>query len=147
MVSAEVLDFTLKGSIILLSKSPVDCICMNSVCNEELFCSWQIRASSNRWVCVGMERLRMNGTAQSLYCQKFRKGGIKIVGDEGGNGVLFAIGNDKEVVGASSIPIIVPSWAGKSTGLRPFWSWSGMFFICRRIHASDIELTATFIQD
>ena len=38
MVGVEVLDFALKGSIVLLSKSPVDRICMNSVCNKKLFC-------------------------------------------------------------------------------------------------------------
>ena len=40
MVGAEVLDFALKGSVVLLSSSPVDCIFMNSSYNKELFCTW-----------------------------------------------------------------------------------------------------------
>ena len=40
MVGVKILDFSLKGSIVFLSSSPVDCICMNSVCNKELFYTW-----------------------------------------------------------------------------------------------------------
>ena len=147
VVSPKVLKFSSKGSIVLLSSSPVDRICMNSVFNKELFNTRPIRASSHGWVCMGMERPRMNGAAASLGCQEFRKGTVEVIGDEGGDGVLLAIGNDKEMASSGGVPVIAPSGSWKCTRLGTFWSRSGMFFVCRCIHTGDIELATTFIQD
>ena len=147
IVSAKVLHFALEGSVDFLLSSPVDRICMNSVLNEELLDTWSIRASSHRWVCTGMERARVNGAAQSSCCQEFRKGGIEVVRNEGGNDILFSVGDDEKVSSAGGVPVVAPSWTRKPTGLGSVRSWSGVFLICRCVHLCDIQLTTALIEN
>ena len=82
VVSAKVLEFTLKGSVVLLSSSPIDHISMNLVCSEELLDTWPIRASSHGWVHTGMERPRVNSASTSLGGQKLWKGTIEVIQDK-----------------------------------------------------------------
>ena len=130
LVGAKVLEFAQEGSVVLLSSSPVDCISMNFICHKELLDTWPIRASSHGWVCMGMERPRMNGASMPLGRQKLQKGAVKVIGDERGDGVLLAIGDNKKVASSSGIPVIMPSGSWKHTGLRTIWGWSGMFLVC-----------------
>ena len=130
MVGTKVLEFALEGSVVLLSSSPIDCISMNIIRHKELLDTWPIRASSHGWVCVGMERPRVNGAPTSLGHQELWKGTVEVIRDKWGNSVLLTIRDDKEMAGAHSIPVIAPPRAGKNTGLRTFRRQSSMLRIC-----------------
>ena len=147
VVGEKVLYFALKGSVVLLSSRPVDRICMNFICDKELFDTWPIRASSHGWVCASMKRPRVNGAPTPLGCQELWKGTVEVVGNERGDGVLLAIGNDEKVAGSHGIPVVAPTRAWEDSGLRTFQSWCGMLLICGCVHSCHVELAATFVED
>ena len=147
IVGVKILKFTLKGSVVLLLSCPVNCISMNSVCNEELFNTRPIRASSHRWVSAGLERPRVNGTPAPLGGQKLRKGAVEIIGDEWGNSFLLAVRNDEEVAGPGGIPVVAPTRARKGTRLGTFGYWSSVLLICGCVHPHDIKLLAALIEN
>ena len=147
VVGTKVLEFALEGSIVLLLSSPIDRISMNIVRHKELLNTWPIRASSNGWVCAGMERPRVNGASTPLGRQELWKGTVEIVRDEWGDSVLLAIGDNKKVSGSRSIPVVAPARSWKDTRLRAFWSGHGMFLIPRCVHSCNVKLMATFIED
>ena len=147
MVGAEVLHFALKGGIILLSSSPVDCICVILFFSKEPLNTWPIRASSYRWVCTGMKRPRVNRAPMSLGRQELWKGAVEVVGDKRGNGILLTIRDDKEVASSSGIPVIAPSRSWKHAGLGAFWHRGGVLLVYSHVHSCDIELTATLIEN
>ena len=89
----------------------------------------------------------MNGATQSLGCQQFGKGGIEVVRNEGGDDVLFSVGNNKEVPGTHGVPVVVPSWARKPTGLRSVRSWSGVLLVCSCVHSCNIKLVTALVEN
>jgi len=47
---------------------------------------------------TGMKRARVDHAATSISSEELRKGHIKVIGNEGGNDILVAVRNDKEIV-------------------------------------------------
>jgi len=67
-------------------------------------------------------------TTTAISGKEFRKGGVEIIGDEGGDDVLFAIRDDKEMASTSGIKVVLPSgtwvnpWLGTTrTGSLSFY--------------------------
>ena len=84
---------------------------------------------SNR---MSMKGARVDGTTASIGGKEFGKGGVEVIGNEGGDDVLVAIRNDKKVVGANGIEIVFPSWTRVYTRLRASGTRSASF--CVSIH-------------
>ena len=49
---------------------------------------------------ISIKGARVDSTTTSVSGEKFVIGGMEIVGDEGGDDILFSIRNDKKMVGA-----------------------------------------------
>ena len=67
---------------------------------------------------ASMKGARVNGTATSIGGEEFGKGGVEVVGDEGGDNVLFAIGNDEKVVGTNGVEVVLPPRSWVNSWLR-----------------------------
>ena len=77
---------------------------------------------------VSMKRARVDRAAAAISGEEFGEGGVKVIGDERGDDVLFTIGDDKEVAGTNGIEIVLPSrtwvypWLGAvGTGSASFY--------------------------
>ena len=66
----------------------------------------------------GMEGMGVDGAAMAISGKKFWECGVKVIGNEGGNNVLIAVRNDKEMAGASGCEVVLPARAWEYTGLR-----------------------------
>jgi len=65
----------------------------------------------------------------AISSKKFRKGGVEIVGDEGGDDVLFAIRDDKEMAGSNGIKVVLPSRPWVDSWLRAVGTRSPSFYV------------------
>jgi len=117
VVGAEVLDFSQEGGIVLFGQGPIYKVSILSAFLKE-----QLVFGGNGGMVVpngsGMEGTGMDSAATTIGGKKFWECGIKVVGNERGNNVLIAIGNDKEMTGASGCEIVLPTRAWEYAGLR-----------------------------
>ena len=69
----------------------------------------------------------MDRTTMAISSKEFGKGGVEIIRDEGGNDVLFAIRDDKEMAGPDGVKVVLPSrtWVYSWLGAARAW---GLFF-------------------
>ena len=81
---------------------------------------------SNR---ASMKRARVDGAATTISGKKFGEGSMEVVGNKGGDNVLFAIGDDKEVMGTNCIEVILPSGARMDARLGTIGTRSALFEI------------------
>ena len=59
----------------------------------------------------------MDCAAATVCGKELGESGMEIIRNKGGNDVLLAIGNDKEVAGACGCEVILPAGAGENTRL------------------------------
>ena len=67
---------------------------------------------------ASMKGARMDCTSTTICSKEFWKGGVEVIRDEGGDNILFTIGNDKKVVGACLSKVILPSGTWEDAWLR-----------------------------
>ena len=77
---------------------------------------------------ASMKRVGVNCATTAVSGKEFRESGMEIIEDEGGNNILFAIWDDKEVASADGIEVVLPSrtwvypWLGAvGTGSASFY--------------------------
>jgi len=81
----------------------------------------------SNWASV--KRTRVDCATAAISSEEFRKGGVEIVGDEGGNDVLFAIRDDKEMAGSDSVKVVLPSRPWVDSWLRAVGTRSLSFYV------------------
>jgi len=81
---------------------------------------------------TGVKGTRVDGATASISSEKFGKGGVEVVGNEGGDDVFIAVGNDKEVMRANCVEIVLPPRTRKYAWLRA--SGTGSASLCVSIH-------------
>jgi len=79
------------------------------------------------WVC--MKGARVDCTAMAVSGKELRKGGMEVIRDEGGDNVLFAVRNDKEVTGTNGVEVVLPSGTREDTRLGTSGTGSMLFSI------------------
>jgi len=79
---------------------------------------------------ASMKRTGVDCAAMAISGKEFGKGGVEVVGDEGGDNVLFAIGDDKEMMGANGVKVVLPSRARENARLRTSRARSAFFSFC-----------------
>jgi len=82
---------------------------------------------------VSVKGARVNCTAMTISGKKFREGGMKVVGNKGGDDVLFAIRNDKEMASTSCVEVVLPSRTWVNSWLRTIRTGSASF--CISVHS------------
>ena len=86
---------------------------------------------------TGMKGARVDGAAMSVSGKELREGHVEVIGDEGGNDVLIAIRDYKEVTRTNSIEVVLPARARKYTRLRACGTGSASF--CVSIHCFSLQ--------
>ena len=81
---------------------------------------------------TGMKGVQVDGTTTSISGKEFREGGMKIVGDEGGNDVLVTIRDDKKVMRTNGVEVVLPARAREHAWLRTCGARSAS--LCISIH-------------
>jgi len=86
---------------------------------------------------ASMKGVRVDCATATISGKELREGCMEVVGNEGGDDVLFAIWNDKEVASTGSIEIVLPSrtWVN-------FWLGTirtGSAFFCISIHSLSFQ--------
>jgi len=81
---------------------------------------------------MGMKGVRVDGATMSVSGEKFREGCMEVVGDEGGNHVLVAVRDDKEMMHTNGVEVVLPARARKDTWLRA--CGTGSASLCVSIH-------------
>jgi len=76
----------------------------------------------------------MDGTAVAISGQKFWEGGVKVILDEGGNNIVIAIRDDKIVMGAHYIEVVLPPRTRVDTRLRTSWGRSLILLVSLHGH-------------
>ena len=117
VVGTEVLDFSQEGGVVFFSQGPIYNVSILSPLLKEQF----VFGGNGRVVVPygsGMERMGMDGAATTVGGKEFWECGIEVVGNEGGDNVLIAIGNDKEMTGARGCKIVFPARAWEYARLR-----------------------------
>jgi len=71
----------------------------------------------------------MDRTAAAISSKEFGKGGVEIVGDEGGDDVLFAIRDDEEMASPDGVKVVLPSGPRVDSWLRAVGTWSLSFYV------------------
>ena len=110
MVSAEVLDFTLQCGIVLSLQGPIHQVGeLCSLSQQELV----FRGDGSVVLSdgTGVKGARVDSATASIGGKEFRKGGVEVVGDKGGDDVLVAIRNDKKVTRTNSVEVVLPARA------------------------------------
>jgi len=79
-----------------------------------------------------MKGARVDGTTMSVSGKELGKGGVEVVGNEGGDDVLVAVGNDKKVARTKGVEVVLPSRARKYTWLRA--GGTGSMSLCISVH-------------
>ena len=82
------------------------------------------------WASV--KGVRMNGTAMTISGKEFGEGGMEIVRNKGGDDVLFAIRDDKEMTGPNGIEVVLPSRSWVYSWLGTVRAWGPPF--CVSVH-------------
>ena len=54
---------------------------------------------------------------------------MKVIGNEGGDNVFFAIWDNEEVASASTVEIVLPSWAWMDSWLRTVGARGASFYV------------------
>ena len=78
---------------------------------------------------ASMKRTGVDCATAAISGKEFRKGGVKVIGDKGGNDVFFAIRDDKEVAGTHSIEVVLPSGTWVNFWLGTIGTWSLSFYV------------------
>jgi len=78
---------------------------------------------------AGMKRTRVDCAAAAVSSEEFRKGGMEIIRDKGGDDILFAIRDDKEVTGPDGVEVVLPSRTWIHSGLGTVRAWGPSFYI------------------
>jgi len=86
---------------------------------------------------MSMKGARVDGPTTSIGGKEFGKGGVEVVRNKGGDDVLVAIRNDKEVAGANGIEIVLPSRTRVYAWLRA--SGTGSVSFCVSIHCLGLQ--------
>jgi len=81
----------------------------------------------SNWASV--KRTRVDHTTVAISSKEFGKGGMEIVGDEGGDDVLFTIRDDKEMAGSDSVKVVLPSGSWVDSWLRAVGTGSLSFYV------------------
>ena len=81
-----------------------------------------------------MKRMGVDCTATAISGKEFRKGGVKIVRNERGDDVLFAIRNDEEMAGTNGIEIVLPSGTWVNAWLGTIGTGSSSFCVSVHCH-------------
>ena len=81
---------------------------------------------------TGVKGARVDGATASVSGKELGKGGVKVIGDEGGDDILITVRNNNEVTRTNGIEIVFPSWAWEYTRLRAGGTWSTS--LCISIH-------------
>ena len=71
----------------------------------------------------------MDCATMAISSEEFRKGGMEIVRDEGGDDVLFAIRDDKEMAGPDSVEVVLPSRTWVYSWLGTVRAWGSPFYV------------------
>ena len=79
------------------------------------------------WVC--MKGTRVDCAATTISSEEFRESGMEVIGDEGGDNVLFTIRNNKEMTGANGVEVVLPSGTGENARLGTSGTRSALFSI------------------
>ena len=79
--------------------------------------------------CTSMKRSGVNSAATTVSGKELRECGVEIIGNEGGNDVLFIIWNDKEVASAHGIEVVLPPRTWVDAWLRTTRAWGASFGI------------------
>jgi len=75
---------------------------------------------------------RVDGTTTSISGKEFRKGGVNVVRNKGGDDILVTVRNDEKVARANGIEVVLPSRTWEHTWLRA--SGTGSVSFCVSIH-------------
>ena len=86
---------------------------------------------------MSVEGARVDGTTASISGKEFRKGGVEVVRNIGGDDILVAIRNDKKVASANGIEIVLPSQTRVYAWLRA--SGTGSVSFCISIHCLSLQ--------
>jgi len=122
VVGPEVLNFSLQGGIVLYLQGPVYQVGkLHAFCEQQFIFRGDGSMVVPNW--VSMEGTRVDHTATAVSSKKFGKGSMEIVGDEGGDDVLFAIWDDKKVTSAGSIKVVLPPRTWVNAWLRTTGAW------------------------
>jgi len=73
---------------------------------------------------TGMKGVRVDSAAMSISGKEFREGRVEVVGNEGGDDILIAVGNNKKVTHTNRVEIVLPTWSREYTWLRACRAWS-----------------------
>jgi len=128
VVGAEILDFPNECRVIFLAQGPVNEVGELHTSSEYQFVFGGYGSVVlSDW--VSMKRTRMDRTAAAISSEEFRKGGVEIVGDEGGDDVLFAIRDDEEMASPDGVEVVLPSGPRVDSWLRAVGTWSLSFYV------------------
>ena len=123
MVGVEILDFTLECGIVLTNKCPIYKVSkLSSLCQEKFILGRDGSVVLPNGVSI--ERMGMDSTATTISGKKFGEGGVEVIGNEGGDNVLFTVGDNKKVVGTHSVKVVLPSRTRENTRLGTVRTWS-----------------------
>jgi len=113
----EVLNFALECGVVFTNKCPIYKI--SKLCTfsqkEFIFGGDGSVVVADR---ISMKRVRVDDTATTVGGKEFREGGMEIIRDEGGDDILFSIGDNKEMASAGGIEVVLPSRTWEDAWLR-----------------------------
>ena len=81
----------------------------------------------SHWASV--KRARVDCATTAISSKEFRKGGMEIIRDEGGDDILFAIRDDKEMASSDGIKVVLPSGSWVDSWLRAVGTGSPSFYV------------------
>ena len=128
MVSAEVLHFPDEYRIVFFVQGPVNKVGeLHTTSEQEFVFRRNGSVVVSDW--VSMERAGMNCATVAVSSKKFGEGGMEIVGDEGGNNVFLAIGDNKEMASANGVEVVLPSGTWVDSWLRTIGTGSSSLYV------------------
>jgi len=83
-----------------------------------------------------MKRTGVDRATMAVSSKEFGKGGMEIIRDKGGDDVLFAIRDDKEMAGPNGVEVVLPSWTWVYSWLGTVQAWGSPF--CVSIYRFDL---------
>ena len=86
---------------------------------------------------TGVKGARVDGATVSVGGEEFRKSGVEVVRNKGGDDVLVAIRNDKKVMRTNSVEVVLPARARKHTWLRA--CGTGSTSLCVSVHRFSLQ--------
>jgi len=76
-----------------------------------------------------MKRMRVDRATAAVSGKEFGEGSVEVIGDERGDDILFTVGDNKEVTGASGIEVVLPSRTWVHSWLGTVGAWSLPFYV------------------